>query len=250
MLKKIQSLFLIIIIFTVATACKKSELTKFELGDMIYIYKETYNAKKDSALCSFAVKPNSMIVDTVKIAVRIMGVAKNYDREVKLEAVDTATTAVAGVHYQFLPYVIKAGAYNADLPVVINRTPEMKTQGFTLTVKISESKDFKPGVPNSAVAGNFAGASVRYFIRMNDFLTKPSNWDSQLNTYFGAYSQVKFKFIIDVTGITEFTVGQPPAMAFGEINYYKAFVKSKLFDYVALNGPLMDENGGVVTFPN
>lgn len=249
MLKNIKSLLLIVIVFAASIGCKKSELTKFELEDMVYIYKEAFNTKRDSALCSFAVKANSLMVDTVKIAVRIMGVAKNYDREVKLEAVDTATTAVAGVHYQFLPYVIKAGAYSADLPVVINRTPDMKTQGFTLTVKVVESKDFKPGVPNSAVAGNFAGASVRYFIRMNDFLTKPSNWDSQLNTYFGAYSQVKFKFIIDVTGITEFAIGAAPLMSFGEITYYKAFVKSKLTDYVTANGPLMDENGGVVTFP-
>ncbi len=249
MLKKINSLLLIIIVFAAATACKKSELTKYELDDMIYIYKEAFNSKRDSAISSFAVKANSLLVDTVKIAVRIMGTAKNYDREVKLVAVDSATTAVAGVHYQFLPYVIKAGAYNADLPVVINRTADMKTQSFTLTVQVAESKDFKPGVPNSPVAGNFAGASIRYFIRMNDFLTKPSNWDSQLNTYFGAYSQVKYKFIIDVTGITEFAIGAAPQMSFGEITYYKAFVKSKWVDYVAANGPLMDENGGTVTFP-
>ena len=249
MLKNIQPLLLIIIVFAAAIGCKKSELTKYELADMVYIYKEAYNPKKDSAVCSFAIKANSLMVDTVKVSVRIMGTAKNYDREVKLEAVDTATTAVAGVHYKFLPYVIKAGAYNADLPIVINRTPDMKTQGFTLTVKVAESKDFKPGVPNSAVAGNFAGASLRYFIRMNDFLTKPSNWDSQLNTYFGAYSQTKFKFIIDVTGITEFAIGAAPLMSFGEITYYRAFVKSKLAEYVAINGPLMDENGGVVTFP-
>lgn len=249
MLNKIKSLLLIVVVFATVTGCKKSELTKFELNDRVYIYKEAFNTKRDSVTSSFAVKPNSLLVDTVKIAVRIMGVAKNYDREVKLMAVDTATTAVAGVHYQFLPYVIKAGAYSADLPVVINRTTDMKTQSFTLTVEVAESKDLKPGVPNSAVTGNFAGASIRYFIRMNDFLTKPSNWDSQLNTYFGAYSQVKFKFIIDVTGITEFAIGAAPLMSFGEISYYKAFVKSKLTDYVTANGPLMDENGGVVTFP-
>lgn len=249
MLKKIKSLLLIIIVFAAATACKKSELTTYELDDMVYIYKEAFNTKRDSAICSFAIKSNSLLVDTVKIAVRIMGTAKNYDREVKLMAVDSVTTAVAGVHYQFLPYVIKAGAYKADLPVVINRTADMKTQSFTLTVQVVETKDFKPGVPNSPVAGNFAGASIRYFIRMNDYLSKPSNWDSQLNGYFGAFSQVKYKFIIDVTGITEFVTGAAPLMSVGEITYYKAFVKSKWLDYVAVNGPLIDENGGTITFP-
>jgi hypothetical protein len=232
-----------------ATGCTKSELTSYDQPDMIYIYKDAFNTKKDSATCSFAIKSNSLTADTVKISVRIMGVATNTDRVVKLAPVTTLSTAIEGTHYEFLPYVIKAGQYNADLPVVIKRTTDMKTQEFRLVVQVVESTAFIPGVPNSPVSGNFAGASLEYLIKMNDFLTKPSNWDTQLTSYFGTYSQVKFKFIIDNTGKTEFPLGAPPALSIGEIQYYKAFVKSKLIDYVALNGPLLDEFGQVVTFP-
>lgn len=247
--KRYRYISIIAMITWLATGCTKSELTSYDQPDMIYIYKDYTNSKRDSATCSFAIKANSLMVDTVKISVRIMGTAKNTDRVVKLARVDSSSTAVEGTHYEFLPYVVKAGQYNADLPVVIKRTPEMKTQEYRLWVRVMESADFAPGVPNSPVTGFHAGATLDYLIRINDFLTKPSNWDSQLNTYFGGYSQVKYKFIIDNTGRTEFPVGAAPALSFGEMQYYKAFVKSKLVDYVALNGPLIDEFGGTVTFP-
>ncbi len=236
-------------LIAVLVSCQKSELTKYAEEDMIYVYKDAFNTKKDSAGYSFAIKANSLLVDTVKVPVRIMGVAASKDREVKLAAIKEFTTAVEGVHYTFLPYIIPAGAYSADLPVVVKRTADMKTQEFRLQVQVIESKDFKPGIPNSPVAGNFAGASLQYLIKVNDFLTKPSNWDSQLISYFGTFSQAKYKFIIDVTGKTDFALGAAPAMSIGEIGYYKAFCKSKLAEYVAANGPLIDEFGATVTFP-
>ena len=242
-------LFSLLALTALISSCEKSELKSYDLDDMIYVYKEAYNTKKDSTIYSFAVKPNDLMVDTVKVAVRIMGTAKNVDREVKFASVPGATDAIEGTHYSFLPYVIPAGAYSADLPIVVKRTPDMKTQTFTLLLQVVESADFKPGVPSSPVTGNFAGASLQYLIRMNDYLTKPSNWDTQLISVFGTYSQVKYKFIIDVTGKTEFVTGAAPLMSFGELQYYKAYVKVKYTEYTDANGPLIDELGGTVTFP-
>lgn len=230
-------------------SCKKSELTSYDEGSMVYIYKEAFNTNRDSASYSFAIKPNSLLIDTVKVAVRIMGAASTTNREVKLAAVSNLTTALEGVHYTFLPYVIPAGAFNADLPIVVKRTADMKTQEYRLQVQVVESKDFQPGISNSPVTGNLAGASLQYLVKINDFLTKPSNWDTQLVTFFGTFSQEKFKFIISVTGKTDFRVGASPLMSFGEVGYYKALCKSKLLEYVAINGPLIDEFGAVVTFP-
>jgi hypothetical protein len=179
-----------------------------------------------------------------------MGVASNTAREVKLTAVASGTTAIEGIHYELLPYTIPAGAYKADLPVVIKRIPDLKTKEFSLLLQVAESKDFKPGVPNSPVTGGFAGANLQYLIKMNDFLTKPANWDSRLATFFGSYSQVKYKFVIDITGISEFSYGFAGALiAYGEMQYYQALCKRKLAEYVAANGPLVDEFGVPVSFP-
>jgi hypothetical protein len=245
-----KPLLFAVAVVVLAAGCKKSELTQYEQADMIYIYKDAFNTKNDSATYSFAIKDNILQVDTVKVPVRIMGVAKNTAREVKLGIIATGTTAIEGTHYEFLPYTIPAGAYSADLPVVIKRTTALKTQEFRLQLQILESKDFKPGVPHSQVSGNFAGASLQYLIKINDFLTKPSNWDSRLATFFGSYSQVKYKFVIEVTGLFEFSYGfQGATIAYGEMLYYQALCKRKLEEYVAVNGPLMDEFGAPVVFP-
>jgi hypothetical protein len=249
MRKKSNILLCAIAVITLAAGCKKSELTQFDQPDMIYIYKDAFNTKRDSATSSFAIRSNSLHTDTVKVPVRIMGAAKNIAREVKLGAIAAGTTAIEGTHYEFLPYTIPAGAYSADLPVVIKRTTDLKTREFTLQLQILESKDFKPGVPNSQVTGSFAGASLQYLIKINDFLTMPSNWNI-LASFFGNYSQVKYKFIIDVTGIAEFSYGfQGAIIAYGEMQYYQALCKRKLAEYVAVNGPLIDEFGLAVSFP-
>lgn len=244
-----NKLFFAFAVLLATASCKKSELTSYEQEDMIYIYKEAFNAKRDSTVYTFAIRSGSLLIDTVKVPVRIMGNASNVDREVKLAVVTNATTAIEGTHYSLLTYTIPAGAFSANLPVLVKRTPDMKTQMFTLWLEVIESKDFKPGVPKSAVAGNFAGAGLQYMIKISDFLVKPSNWDSQLTSAFGTFSQVKYKFIIDVTGKTEFITGAAPLMSIGELQYYKAFVKNKYLDYAAVNGPLIDEFGAALTFP-
>src|ERR1044071_6584991 len=91
------------------TACKKSELTKYDQPDMIYIYKDAFNTNRDSISYSFAIKPASLKADTVKVPLRIMGLAKNVDREVKVRVVTDSSTAVAGTHFDILPVVVKAG---------------------------------------------------------------------------------------------------------------------------------------------
>ncbi|HYC29638.1 MAG TPA: DUF4843 domain-containing protein, partial [Chitinophagaceae bacterium] len=190
-----NKLICVLAIAALAASCEKSELTRYEEPDMIYIYRDPYGTKNDSVTYSFAIKASSLLTDTVKIPVRIMGVAKNIPREVKLAAVPASTTAVEGTHYEFLPYIIPANAYSADLPVVIKRNAALKSQEVRLQLQVAESKDFKPGVPSSVVSGSLAGATQKYLVKINDFLTKPSNWDAQLITYFGTYSQAKYKFI-------------------------------------------------------
>ena len=236
-------------LLVMATGCEKSELVRYEEPAMIYVYREAFNNDGDSVAYSFAIKANNLQVDTIKVPVRIMGDATNTDREVKLAVIADSTTAVEGTHYEFLPYHIPAGEFSADLPVLVKRTADLKNQEVRLLLQVTASKDFQPGIPHSPVAGNFAGAGLKYLVKINDFLTKPSNWDTRLIYYFGTYSQVKFKFIIDITGITDFPVGSPPAFSFGEMQYYNAFCKSKLSDHETANGPLLDEFGLPVTFP-
>ena len=231
------------------TGCKKSELTQFDQPDMVYIYKDYFATNNDSSIYSFAIRPATLLQDTIKVPMRIMGEARNKDRAVNVMVVKDSTTAVEGKHYKIVPPVIKAGQYKGEINIVLFKTPDLANAGVRLDIAIGESADFKPGLPSTAPVNPRAGGSLKYFVKFNDILTKPSNWDTRLTTFFGAYSRVKYLFIIDITERAEFPYGISGGLSYPEMNYYNILCKTELATYVAANGPLIDESGATVTFP-
>lgn len=240
---------LIPVLFVWLAACKKSELTGYTQPDMVYVYKDFYNTNKDSVTYSFAIKANSLMTDTIKVPLRIMGNARDKDRTVAIQTVADNTTATSQ-QYTILPTIVKAGSFTAEIPVLVNRTPDMKTREVRILLEIVASTDFLPGVPNTTATTSRAGGATQYLIKINDLLTKPSNWESLLSTYFGAYSQVKYKFIIDVTGRTEFPITGQEMVSPSQFLFYKKLCREALENYNTTNGPLIDEFGMLVTFPN
>lgn len=240
---------LIPVLFVCLAACKKSGLTSYTQPDMIYVYKDFYNTNKDSVTYSFAIKTNSLMTDTIKVPLRIMGNARNKDRTVAIQTVADNTTATSQ-QYTILPTIVKAGSFTTDIQVLVNRTPDMKTREVRILLEIAASTDFLPGVPNTTATTSRAGGATQYLVKINDFLTKPSNWESLLSTYFGTYSQVKYKFIIDVTGRTEFPITGQDMVSPSQFLFYKKLCREALENYNTTNGPLIDEFGMIVTFPN
>ncbi|MBO9201599.1 MULTISPECIES: DUF4843 domain-containing protein [Niastella] len=250
MAKKIKYLYILLLFGVAITACKKSNPTSYTQADRIYFYKDNYNPDKDSIVYSFAIKSNALVQDTVKIPLRIMGVAAGFDRTVTIQVVADSSTALPQ-QYDLLPTIVKAGDYTTNVQLLVNRAPALKTADVRLLLEIGTSDDFLPGVYNSATSTTSGGGSVRFPVRINDILTKPSNWDGFCATYFGAYSQVKYKLVIDVTGRTEFlTTGDDP-VSIPQMNFFKKKCRNYLTDLNTANGiNLKDENGNEITFPN
>jgi hypothetical protein len=232
------------------TACKKSELTKFYEADNVYIYKDAFNTSRDSILFSFAIKPASLTTDTVKVPLRIMGTAQNRDRQVQVKVLTDSSTAKQDQDFVILPAIIKADSYTGDIPILVKRTAAMKTAELRLMIEIAESADFKPGVPNSLPQSPRAGGSTKLLIKLNDYFTKPTNWDNFLVFYFGSYSQVKYGFVITTTGRSEFLTSGTDPVSSPQMIYFKVLCRSELADYKAAHGPLIDEFGLEVSFPN
>lgn len=234
------------------TSCKKSELQAFELPAMVHFYKDLGNYSPDSSVYSFAIFSPALLQDTVKLPVRIAGTMADKDRQIKLKAVADSSTAIEGTDYTIHAARIRAGRFTDTVYLVVKRTAEMKTKEKRLLLEIVPSEDLLPGIYNTPVGtGNnhLSGASVRMLVKINDYLTKPGNWESMLVFFFGEYSQVKYKFIIDVTGRGEFLVGgRPGEMPYGQIVAYKQMLQQALIDYNKQHGDLIDENGGIVTF--
>jgi hypothetical protein len=86
-------------------------------------------------------------------------------------------------------------------------------------------------------------------VKINDFLTKPSNWDSWLVYFFGDYSQRKYRFIIEVTGRGDFpSGGGAGSLPYGQFVAYQQLMVQALNEYEAEHGHMLDENGDIVEF--
>ncbi|WP_207512628.1 DUF4843 domain-containing protein [Longitalea luteola] len=248
MVNYIKHISLPVFLLLLFTACKKSELTSYTQPGMVYFYKDHYDPDKDSIVYSFAIKSNALQADTIKIPLRIMGAAADYDRSVNIQVVTDSSTATPD-HYTILPTVIKAGEYTTNVSLLVYRKPDLKSNELRLLLEVAASDDFQPGIYNSASGASMGGGSVRFPVRINDYLTKPLNWDTFMVFYFGSYSQVKYKIVIDVTGRTEFSTGAT-GLTPSEMTYFGKACSYYLEEYNRTNGTkLTDETGQEVTFP-
>lgn len=199
---------------------------------------------------SFFQLPPTIVKDTLKIKVKTMGFPTEYDRVVRGKALVDGTTAVEGLHFDFIDGIVKAGQVEGLLSLLVYRTADIKSRSVQLNMTLAETKDFKAGV----VEDNF------FSVTWSDNLVKPANWDGfiSLSSFFGDYSTVKYQFIYDVLGILNFPLQQSGREPLKEGEYssgmmmdFKRRLKEALIQYNSThNTPLTNENGVLVTFPN
>ena len=145
----------------------------------------------------------------------VMGHASNQDRVAYLEVVSEKTTA-SSTDYTFpTEVVIPAGKLSADFKVVLNRTDALGDHTVRLYLQVIESEDFKVGVMEQN----------HFLFKWNDVLSKPINWDIDLTEFFGNFSLVKYRFIIDTVGTGDFDLA---TMSWAEMNNYKIVMKTAL----------------------
>lgn len=189
----------------------------------------------DSLNFSFAVYPSSVQEQEMKMILYVMGEAATTDRTAKLE-VDASRTTASAAQY-ILPETVTVPAGKLEVPFIITlkRSEDLTSQTVSLYLRVAESNDFKIGV----VEQN------HFCLKWNDVLGKPKNWDTELTEFFGEYSYVKYRFIIDTIGFGEFGNG----MTWSELMNYQIIMKTALDEYNASPaGPLKDENGQLVEF--
>lgn len=116
------------------------------------------------------------------VPLQVMGMPKAYERKYQIEIIDTATTAVEGVHYKFN----KTNLFPKDttltyMAIILyrDRDPELEANPVTLAFKLVESDDF-------------AIMPVEYYTVMNHLtisiahIVKPRWWNV---TILGPYTE-------------------------------------------------------------
>lgn len=132
----------------------------------------------------------------VKFFARISGVPSDHDRSFTLEAVDGDLTKTAGT-YRVETYTIPAGEISGEFTLYFDSS-KLPSGSFIdedglLVFRVAENKEFNPGSKNAN--------ELRFTLK--NYLSKPEEWDAAvypyqpIMRYFGEYSEVKFRFMIE-----------------------------------------------------
>lgn len=218
-------------------SCKDDRLG-FEEAPAVYFNKAVINP--DSLNYTFAVKAATVTTDTVYLSMKIMGNAVGKDRVIGI-TVKSNSTAKNGYHFRLGEPVMPAGKFESKVPIYIYRRPGLKDSVLNANFVIEASADFQPGYSDVP----FKTPRTEYKISITDQLLKPSNWDTSLSPYFGTFSIVKFRFMIETTGKLIWT----GPIYDGERNSLISQLRIALYNYEQKNGPMIDENGSVVVLP-
>lgn len=117
--------------------------------------------------------------------IHLMGLPKDYDREIEIELVDSLTTAVKDIHYRLdNKAILKAGELMTHVPLTFYRTrdPELYTKRLTVGFRLKENEYFllAPGM----VSPTFRA------ILTTERVTRPIWWNE---SYLGPYSEVLYQ---------------------------------------------------------
>ncbi|MCD0490396.1 DUF4843 domain-containing protein [Pedobacter sp. MC2016-14] len=252
-MKKLNIYFVLIALITIGfCSCNKS-IEAYVDSPQVYFFERATDLNKTritNKSYSFLLVPPAIVKDTVKIKVKTMGFPKDYDRVVRGKIIQEGSTAIEGSNFDFINGIVKAGQVEGFLYVLVYRTADIKTKTVQLNLSIAETADFKPGV----IEDNF------FTVLWSDNLVKPGNWDGGLGlvNFFGAYSTAKYRFIIDILGVTDFVLQAsarvplaPGEYSFAMMTDLKNRMKEALVIYNNTHTtPLTDENGLLVSFPN
>lgn len=240
LMKHLISIFFTAICATVLLhSCTIDEIDTFSGGSQVYFERSAGSGTADSLTYSFAVQPAGLMNDIVRIPIVVTGEAVPYDRIVNIEVDRSLTTATEGKEYTFSQVTIPAGSFSTTLDVAVNRTPAIAEEERYITFRI---------LPSEGLEIDVNPAWIDYKLKINDILTRPARWVYECQPYFGVYSRVKYRFIIDTLGLWDFPDSGENAIPRAQMYFYKDKMKSALAKWTQENGPMLDENGNVISF--
>lgn len=184
--------------------------------------------------------------DTLHIKVKTMGEVSANDRYPIAKTLKEGTTAVEGTDYEFIPGLVAANQIEGYVAVVLHRTARLKQETVVLNLTIGESTDFKGGVREDDT----------FSLSWSDRLVRPDTWPFA----FGAYSNVKYQFVIDELGIADYPAqlsprieAKPGEYSLADLTDMASLLRIRLREVNEQNVgnpnyPLRDENGVLIVF--
>ncbi|AMQ01652.1 hypothetical protein AY601_4831 [Pedobacter cryoconitis] len=229
-------------------SCKKEALETYQGKDGVSFFAYTYQQLNTTAVrsYSFALQSTEKTRDTMYIPLRITGKLSDGPRTVLLKTAE-GTTATSGVDFELKEAIIPPGVYLFNYPLVLINSAGMASNVYRIVLEPAETKDFTLGTFGQTPGNDeITEENFRYLkVDVTSQYIEPAYWGNLL-TDFGEFSAVKYKFMVKVLGITDFSLEKIGSD--GLLNY-PVTLRNALAAYEAANGPLLDEKGQQISFP-
>lgn len=223
-------------------SCKKEAVETYQGKDGVSFFAYTDQQLHTTATrsYSFAFQKTVKTRDTMYIPLRLTGKLSDQPRTVLLKTAE-GTTATAGVDFELKEVAIPPGVSMFNYPLVLINSVGMASNVYRIVLEPAETKDFTLGTlgqtpPTTTVQTE---ENFRYLkIDVSNMYTRPAYWDI-LEGDFGEFSAGKYKFMVKVLDITDFSyenIGLD-----GYLNF-PVTLRNALAAYEAANGPWLDEN--------
>lgn len=231
-------------------SCKKEAVETYQGKNGVSFFAYTYQQLHTTATRSYSFAFQSTVKkrDTMYIPLRLTGKLSDQPRTVLLK-VAKGTTATAGVDFELKEVTIPPGVSIFNYPLVLINSAGMASNVYKIVLEPAETKDFTLGTLGQTPATNGSQNTEQNFryltIEVSAMYTRPAYWDD-LESDFGEFSAEKYKFMVKVLGITDFSYDNIGLA--GSLNF-PVMLRNELAAYEATNGPLLDENGQHISFP-
>ncbi|MNK36649.1 hypothetical protein D3C87_552040 [compost metagenome] len=223
-------------------SCKKEAVETYQGKDGVSFFAYTYQQLHTTATrsYSFAFQKTVKTRDTMYIPMRLTGKLSDQPRTVLLKTAE-GTTATAGVDFELKEVTIPPGVSMFNYPLILINSVGMASNVYKIVLEPAETKDFTLGTLGQTPRTTTVQTeeNFRYLkIEVSNMYTRPAYWDV-LEGDFGEFSAGKYKFMVKVLDITDFSyenIGLD-----GYLNF-PVTLRNALATYEAANGPWLDEN--------
>lgn len=247
-------IYIFLLLLLTTAGCKKNSLQYFEEETpLLNIWFGTDAGVQDSITHNFAYSPTNR--DSIVFNYRIAGYPVDYDRTFELTTADEDAKLL---NFTFKTYKVPAGKSLGKLAFYVDKPTDptlFLNRDLKVSLNLKSSTVFQPALRELS----------KLKITFKNAVTKPDNWDvavpinTALKTFFGTYSNEKYKFIIQVTGLSNFTVVNnttvnpdlpPNTITAIRARALQVQCKIALDQYKLTNGKdLLDENLIPIVFP-
>ncbi|MDF2850017.1 MULTISPECIES: DUF4843 domain-containing protein [Sphingobacterium] len=231
--------FLMLTVLVFAFSCKKETVDTYSGPNILSFYLNS--GESDSISYSFAMLAAPKLVDTIFLKMRMSGAPVDHARTISLKP-GARTTAALGEDFEFPKVQLPAEKLTLIYPVVIHRTKKMDTDILIIDAEVESSGEYQTNLSGTEIGETRNLPNI--VIKVTNLLVEPTYWPS-VEYNFGTFSQVKFRFMIQSTGLNDFS---DEALGYSGSYNIPVKLRNALAAYEKANGPLIDEFGNRVTF--